>query len=153
MGQDEETLVGDSLDHGIGYGRRFESALGQEIDPELSPLGCKHVGLDSLGTEARDAYSLVAVHDREPLEKGEGCCLGHTVRRGKEMVQQPGGRNGAEDVTLSPRQHAWQDVAGDKDVCHHVDFPDALPVAVGRFGTAAHRDAGVGAEDVDATVR
>src|SRR5436190_829806 len=32
---------------------------------------------------------------------------------------------------------------------HKVDFPDALPVAVGSFNTASQSDAGVGAEQIN----
>ena len=41
---------------------------------------------------------------------------------------------------------------GDVDVSHHIDRPDALPVAVGGLGSAGNGDAGVGAEDVDASM-
>jgi hypothetical protein len=69
------------------------------------------------------------------------------------MVEQPRGRDGADQVALASRQHRGQRVAGDVDVRHHIDLPNALPIAVRGLGSAANRDAGVGAQHVDASLR
>ncbi len=69
------------------------------------------------------------------------------------MVEEPSRGHGAQEVALLSIEHPRQDVARHEHVRHQVHVPDALPVGRGRFGSARDRDAGVGAEDVDAAVR
>src|SRR2546425_9543072 len=69
------------------------------------------------------------------------------------MVQQSSRGHSPDEVALFACQHAGQHVARDVDMGHHIDLPDALPVVVLSLWSAAHTDARVRAEDVDATVR
>src|SRR5438132_672764 len=69
------------------------------------------------------------------------------------MVQQSSRGHSSDEVALFACQHAGHHVARDEDMGHHIDLPDALPVVVLSLWAAAHSDARVRAEDVDATVR
>src|SRR5712664_266077 len=90
--------------------------------------------------------------DREPFEERKGRCLGHAVRGGKDVVEQAGRGNGAEDVPLASLKHCRQRIPRDEDVAHEIHIPDSLPLICWSLRTTADRDPGVGAEDVDTTV-
>ena len=153
MGKDQELLRAYPLDRRLRHRLGLQGALRQEIDAELRALRLQHVGLHALRTQTRDANSVVAVHDREPLEEGEGGRLGDTVGCGEKMVQQPGGGHGPDEIAVLACEHAGQHVPRDVDVGHHVDLPDVLPGRVGRLWAATDPDARVGAEDVDRPMR
>ena len=152
MGKDEEALGRDAFDHRVGDHLRLERSRREEIDPETLALGFEHVGLHALRAKARDANSFVAMHDGKPLEEGECSRFRHAIRRGEKMVEQTGCGHSADDVAVLPRKHRGQHVSGHVDVSHQIDFPDPLPVVIRCFGSTAHCDAGVRAEDIDAPV-
>ena len=67
--------------------------------------GLEHGGVHALRAQARHLDALVAVGDRQPLGEGDGGVLGHRVRRGADVGEQPGGRRGGEEVALAPLEH------------------------------------------------
>src|SRR4051812_21443820 len=67
------------------------------------------------------------------------------------MIQESRRGDRAHEVALLAGDHSRQRMARYVHVRHHVDRPDALPVSIGCFGATLDGDAGVGAEDVDAT--
>src|SRR3954469_22953134 len=67
------------------------------------------------------------------------------------MIQESRRGAGSHEVALLTGEHSRQRMARYVNGRHHVDRPDALPVSVRRFGATLDGDAGVGAEDVDAT--
>ena len=68
MGEDEELLVADALQHDIRNLLRLEGGRGKKVEA-VAPLCGKHVRLHSLGAEAGNPDALVAVRDRQPLEE------------------------------------------------------------------------------------
>src|SRR5450759_3891544 len=148
VGEDQKLFVVDSLQDDFGHGVGLERALGQEVEAKL-PLGGEPVGLDPLRAEARNPQSLLAVRDRQPLEKRKGRCLRDAVWGCENVVEQTGGGNRAEEIALASLQHAWQHVTRNEDMAHQVDVPDTLPLIVGCLRPAADGDPCVGAEDVD----
>src|SRR5438309_7896816 len=52
VGEDQEALVGDPLDHGVSDRLGLECARGEKVDAENAALLGEHVGLHSLGAKA-----------------------------------------------------------------------------------------------------
>lgn len=50
------------------------------------------------------------------------------------------------------RQHARQNGARGIDMAHHVHFPGAQPIAIGRAAIAVHSDARVGTKEIDLSI-
>ena len=69
MGEDEEPLVGQTLDHGVGDVLGLDDALGpHRLQAQLVAAATgEHVGVHALGAQARHLDPLVAVGDRQPL--------------------------------------------------------------------------------------
>ena len=78
--------------------------------------------------------------------------FGDRVWRGAEHGEQPGGRDGLQQIAFAAREHVRQNRARRIHVSHDVDFPGAQPIAIGRAAIALHADAGVGAKQVDVPV-
>src|SRR5207253_5063381 len=68
------------------------------------------------------------------------------------MIEQTRGGNCAHYVTVLALQHPQQQVSCHIDVGHHVDLPDPVPIARCSLWSSSDSNAGVGTEDVDATV-
>src|SRR5712692_8153347 len=66
--EDQELLVCDAAQHDLGNLVRLQRVSRQELEAH-PPLGGQHVGLDALGTEARNSDSIIAIRDGEPLEE------------------------------------------------------------------------------------
>src|SRR5712691_6196541 len=69
VGQNQEPLIPDSLEHNVGHLLGFEGAGRQEVGAEHPALGGEHVSLYALRAQARHADALVAVGNGQPLEK------------------------------------------------------------------------------------
>src|SRR5947208_14010295 len=67
--QDQKPLGRDALDHRVRDGFGLQRTRGHEIKAGLAAASQQHVGPHSLGAQTRDADSVVAVRDREPLEE------------------------------------------------------------------------------------
>src|ERR1700716_3528049 len=92
------------------------------------------------------------MRDRQPFKERKGRCLRHSVRGGEDMIEETGGGDCAEQISLAALEHSRQRVARNENVAHQVNVPNALPLIGWRLGTTTDRDAGVGAKNVYPTM-
>ncbi len=145
MGKDEETLVVEAADDGIGDlfdgdGAGFEEAIFFAVVTE------EHAGAHALGTDAGDFDAGVAMFDRDPFGEGEGGVFGDGVGGGADLGEESGGGDDLEEVAVAAGEHVGEDGAGGVEMGAEVDGEDALPVYIGGIEASGEEDAGVGAE-------
>ena len=138
VGEQQEVLVPDPLDHHLGDVLRLEHLAGRPHDvagpaPRHLVRAGQHVGVHAHRAQARDAHALVPVGDGEPLGEGDRGVLRHRVRRVADLRQQPGGRGRRAEVALAPGDPAGHEPAGGVEVGLPVDRPRRAPVGVRRL--------------------
>jgi hypothetical protein len=106
------------------------------------------------GTETGNADTVVPVRDRQGLRKADGRVFRGRIGRVADLVEQPRGGCGVQEVALSTLDHRRQAGARRIDVAHDVDLPHGLPGLVRRRGgipgrTVRGNDPGVRAEEID----
>src|SRR2546430_15476287 len=93
------------------------------------------------------------MHDRKPFEEGKGGRLADAIGSREEMIQEARRRHRSDDVALFPSEHPRQKMSRDKNMRHHIDVPDALPLIIGCLWTTSDRDPRVRPEKAVAASR
>lgn len=146
--QDQEFFFGQALHHALGDVFDGDGVRLQELMDRVTCV--EHVGVDAGGAQAGDSNAGAAMVDRQPFGERDRRVLGHGVRRGTNLGQQPAGRGRLQEVAVTASQHARQGGSRGVDVRHDVQIPEMLPVGVGRFGSPFDCRSGVGTKQIDA---
>ena len=155
MGQDEELLAPDPLDHGCGddlgrehLARRLHRPRGQRA--HAVRVGLEHRRRHAHRADGADADTARAVGDREPLGERHRRVLAHRVGRRPDLGQQPRRRRRRDEVALAALQPPGQQQLRGGDVGAQVDVEHRVPHGVGGLdGVRAGTDARVREVDVD----
>ena len=153
MGQDQEALLAQALDHDVGDLLGLEHGAGRLDHVRGGPAHLaalvarvQHRGVHAHRAQAADADAAVAVGHRQPLGERDRAVLGDRVRARADLGEQPGRRRRREEVARAALQPARHQAPRRVHVRHDVDAERELPALLEADPAA---DAGVRAEQVD----
>ena len=140
MGQDQKGLAADGLYADVGHHFGLDHAV---YAGNVILKTARHLGAHGLWAQHRNLDAGVAVAHCQPFRQSHGGVFAHPIGRIADLIKQPCGRGGIEQIPVPPRRHPRQQMARRPDMRHDVDLPGSLPVIIGHLDAAANTDAGI----------
>ncbi len=147
--QNQEGLTIETFNHGVSNLLGLDRGGRQKTDAAAKRRIFEHFCAHALRAQRRYSQASVAVSDGKPFSETKGSVLGRRVWRRSDLIEKTGGRDGLQQVALTPLHHRRNDGARGVDVSHEVDAENPLPLRIGRLHAAFDADASIRAKEID----